>query len=123
MLFGGIVYGIIEIIWRRHTHWTMVITGGICFVLLYRIYRKLRKISLLAKCVIGASIITAVEFVVGCIVNLWLKMNVWDYSKVYLNVFGQICPIYSVLWGFLCVPIVFVCNKIPAFFEKQGTKF
>ena len=26
--FGGIAYGLIEILWRRRTHWSMVLTGG-----------------------------------------------------------------------------------------------
>jgi hypothetical protein len=32
-LFGGASYNLIEILWRGHTHWTMFILGGLCFVL------------------------------------------------------------------------------------------
>lgn len=114
MLFsvGGIAYGIIEILWRHRTHWTMIITGGICFLTLFRIFLKFDKIKTISKCMIGSGIITAVELIVGCIVNLKLKMNVWDYSSIPLNLWGQICPLYSILWGFLTVPILFVCNKM-----------
>ena len=48
---------------------------------------------------IGTAIITGLEFVTGCIVNLWLGWNVWDYSNVPLNVFGQICLPYILLWA------------------------
>lgn len=36
-LFGGAGYGLIELIWRGHTHPSMVVTGGICFVILYSV--------------------------------------------------------------------------------------
>ena len=66
--FGGISYGIIELMWRKYTHWTMVLTGGVCFLLLYRVFRCMAQAALWQKCVIGSSVITGVEFLVGCIV-------------------------------------------------------
>ena len=34
MLFsiGAVGYGLIEIIWRGYTHWSMLGAGGICFM-------------------------------------------------------------------------------------------
>ena len=29
---GGFIYALIEIMFRGHTHWTMMILGGICFI-------------------------------------------------------------------------------------------
>lgn len=28
---GGLLYAVIEILWRGYTHWTMAILGGMCF--------------------------------------------------------------------------------------------
>jgi len=114
MLFsvGGLAYGAIELLWRHKTHWTMIITGGICFIALFRIFLKLKNIRTIFKCIIGSGVITAIEFLVGCIVNLQFKMNVWDYSGIPLNLLGQICPVYSLLWGVLTLPILFACNKM-----------
>ena len=109
---GGVSYGVIELIWRRYTHWTMVITGGVCFVLLYRIFKKLVHIALWKKCIIGSSLITFIEFISGCIVNLWGKLEVWDYSDMPANFLGQICLYYSILWGLLTIPIAAVCKMI-----------
>ncbi len=109
---GGLGYALIEILWRKYTHWTMMITGGICFVILYRIFSKLVNISLWKKCFIGSGLITVIEFISGCIINIWLKLNVWDYSSIPINIYGQICPLYSILWGLLTIPIVFICNII-----------
>lgn len=48
--------------------------------------------------VIGACLITALEFITGCVVNQWLGWGVWDYSGMPGNVLGQICPQYILLW-------------------------
>ena len=47
---------------------------------------------------IGGAIITVVEFVSGCIINLWLGWNVWDYSHIPLNILGQICLPFFFAW-------------------------
>ena len=62
---------------------------------------KFQKAGLFIKSLIGSGFITAVEFVFGVIFNLILKKNVWDYSKMPLNVIGQICAPYSCLWVLL----------------------
>ncbi len=125
-LFGGFTYGFLEILWRRRTHISMVITGGLCLVLLYHIFKKFKDKTLLIKCIIGSALITTLEFLCGCIVNLWLKLKVWDYSNLKFNLLGQICVLYSVLWGFLTIPISFVCSKVSNLklrrFSKQKQK-
>ncbi|MGN0537710.1 MAG: hypothetical protein ACI4M3_07020, partial [Acutalibacteraceae bacterium] len=112
LILGGIGYGIIEILWRQYTHWTMVITGGVCFSMLYNIFLKLSKIQLWKKCILGSGIITGIEFAVGCVVNLIFKMGVWDYSARPFNILGQICPLYSFLWACLSCPIALICGKL-----------
>ncbi|MDP4119506.1 MAG: hypothetical protein Q8876_00405 [Bacillota bacterium] len=114
---GGIAYGTIEIIWRRYTHWTMLIAGGTCFLILFKIFSKNEKLSLLKKCIIGSTVITVVELIAGCVVNIWLKLKVWDYSHLPINFLGQICLIYSTLWGLLTVPISFLCRRIKRTFK------
>jgi len=110
---GALVYTLIEILWRQHTHWSMGLTGGACFSILYNLYNHYTKFPLWGKCLIGSGIITAVEFVVGVVVNLWQKWNVWDYSAMPFNLLGQICALYSFLWFLLCVPINYISGKLP----------
>lgn len=111
-LIGGVTYAMIEIMWRGNTHWTMVLLGGLCFLTLYKLFGYMSNYSLIEKCALGAIVITALEFIVGCIVNLVFHMNVWNYSRMPLNLSGQICILYSTLWGFLCIPINFIADKI-----------
>ena len=77
---GSLVYPLLEIIWRGYTHPTMAIVGGVCFCLIYYADEKMhRRAGILLRAVIGGLIITATEFVSGCIINLILGLSVWDY--------------------------------------------
>lgn len=111
-LFGGFGYGLIEIVWRGYTHPTMVITGGLCFSMICAINGKLAGRSLLlrsAACTLG---VTVTEFCVGILVNRIFDMCVWDYSDKWLNLLGQICPLYSVFWFGLCLLLSFILSGI-----------
>lgn len=101
-LIGGIIYGALEILVRGHTHWTMVILGGVCFVAIGLINEIIPwNMPLTVQMLIGSIIITMLEFCCGCIVNIWFGWRVWDYSKLWGNFLGQICPLYSVIWYFV----------------------
>lgn len=96
---GGIIYIILELLWRGWSHWTMFILGGACFVCLGLINEVIPwNMPLWKQVLIGAFIITALEFLTGCIVNLWLGWGIWDYSKLPGNILGQICPEFFMLW-------------------------
>lgn len=96
---GGLIYISLEAIWRGHSHWTMFILGGICFVALGLINEVLPwDMPLCQQVIIGACIVTVLEFATGCVVNLWLGWNVWDYSSLPGNILGQVCPQYCLLW-------------------------
>jgi len=99
-LIGGRLYTWIELLWRSRTHWTMFILGGTCFVImgLLNEYKFTWQQSLVKQSVVSACIIMVLEFVTGCIVNLWLGWQVWDYSNLPFNLCGQICLYYFLLW-------------------------
>ncbi len=96
---GGLMYNILEISFRGWTHWTMFILGGLCFTGLGLINEVIPwEMPLWQQVLIGACIITGMEFMTGCIVNLWLGWAIWDYSQMPGNILGQICPRFFVLW-------------------------
>lgn len=96
---GGLLYVILEMIWRGYSHWTMYLVGGICFLLIGAINEIIPwEMPLLWQCIIGALIVTSVELVSGCIINIWLGWHVWDYSDMPFNLWGQICLPFSLLW-------------------------
>lgn len=97
--------------------------GGLCFLCIGNVARKLRNACLLYKCILGSIIITAVEFVFGCIFNLWMRLNVWDYSRIPFNIRGQICLLYSVLWGILCSVCIPIAEKLYNMLLKANRYF
>ena len=107
---GGLLYGLMELLWRGWTHWTMVLCGGLCFTLMYLI--SALNMPLVRKWILCAAVITAVEFLTGCLVNLRLGWQVWDYSGLPYNLLGQICPHFLLLWLALSVPGVALCTAI-----------
>ena len=77
---GASFYSLLETIWRGHTHWSMSLTGGLVLLTVYTAERRTHH-TLWRRCLRSAGIITAYEFVVGCLVNLRLGWQVWDYSS------------------------------------------
>lgn len=108
---GGMVYGLIEISFRGYTHWTMIIVGGFCFFCMYAIHTR-SGLGLLAQCLVCTAIIIAVEFIAGIIINIRLKWNIWDYSKMKFNILGQVCPLYAALWFLLCIPGIWLASTL-----------
>lgn len=111
-IIGGILYGLIEIIFRGHTHWSMVITGGLCFLIFYILNITLPTNSLLIRCIVSLVVITTLEFYTGYIVNILLKWNVWDYSSLTYNLKGQICLTFSAIWFLFGIPMTFLSNYL-----------
>lgn len=102
LTIGGGIYVVIELLWRGYSHWTMFLLGGLCFIccgLLNEIIPW--EMALSKQMMIGAVIVTALEFLTGLLVNRKLGWNVWDYSHVPFNILGQVCPIFMIAWYYL----------------------
>lgn len=109
---GAAAYTLTELLWRGHSHWTMTITGGACALLIHLANRRLEEKRLPVRCLVGSAIITGMEFTVGCVVNLLLGWGVWDYSDRPLNVLGQVCLLYSIMWFFISIPAIMLSNLL-----------
>ncbi len=108
---GGVGYCTLEVFWRGYTHWSMFLLGGTCLYILFLTFNRLNNLPLLVKAIIGGGIITVAEFITGCIVNIALGWNVWNYSSSAYNLFGQICLPYTILWTLLCIPIAALSKR------------
>jgi len=107
-LLGAILYVLIELLWRGKSHISMALAGGTSLTLLF----GLRQLPLVLFCLFGCLLITAVEFLAGCVVNLWLRLAVWDYSGRKHNLYGQVCLRYTGYWALLCVPAYFLLDFV-----------
>ena len=114
-LIGAVGYALLELLWRGRTHPTMIVAGGICFLAFSYIGEWLYGFPLLVKAFCAALAVTAVELIFGVIFNLALGMNVWNYGSMPLNLLGQICPTFSLVWcaiAMLFVPLAERVNKV-----------
>lgn len=108
-LIGGFAYGAIENLSRGYSHISMFIAGGICFILIGELNERVSwDFSLVGQMAISAVIITVVEFITGLIVNVWMKLNVWDYSDLPYNIMGQVCLLFTNIWFFISLLAIFL---------------
>ena len=64
-IIGGLGYAGIELLWRGRTHWSMIVTGGLCMSIMLVIVGKHDKIGIVSGSLIGAAVITIVELIAG----------------------------------------------------------
>lgn len=55
---------------------------------------------------LSASLVTALEYVTGLILEKLFHHRWWDYSTMPLNIKGYVCIPFSLIWGVACVAIV-----------------
>lgn len=122
-LAGGYVYCMMEVMFRNFSHISMLIAGGMAFVLVGE-FGEINKdrLSIVTVMFVGMLVITSIEYIIGYIVNINMKMNVWDYSMFPLNLDGQICVSFSILWFILSFVIVIVYHFLERWFDKKWRK-
>ena len=106
---GAVTYCFIECLWRGYTHPSMALMGALCFLGIYIINEKLYALNIFKRAFLGTALITFAELLFGCVLNIGLGLDVWDYSDLYFNLLGQISLLYSFLWFLLCIPASWLC--------------
>ncbi|GLC80198.1 putative ABC transporter permease [Lacrimispora brassicae] len=61
------------------------------------------EMPLYQQVLIGDMIVTALEFITGSIVNIWLGWGIGDYSDLPGNVIGQIYSLFCLIWLPVCL--------------------
>ena len=89
----------------------MFVVGGLCFILI-GVINELTTLSITTQMLLSAGIVTMLEYTSGCILNLGLGLNVWDYSNIPYNLNGQICLLFSILWIFVSLFAIVVDDLI-----------
>ena len=106
--FGGTLYFLLEVIFKSVTghperiSWTMLVVAILLTIPVERAGEQLPwEVPLWLQ-----ALVTAVELAAGCVINLWLGWDVWDYTAMPGNLWGQICPQYSAIWWVLCLVFI-----------------
>ncbi len=111
--WGGTVYFLLEVVFKTLTghperiSWTMLVVAILLTIPVERAGEQLPwEVPLWLQALCCAALVTAVELIAGCIINLWLGWDVWDYTAMPGNLWGQICPQYSAIWWVLCLVFI-----------------
>ena len=87
--FGGTVYFLLEVAFKLLTghperiSWTMLVVAIILCIPVERCGAELPwEYPLWFQALACAALVTAVELAAGLILNVWLRLGVWDYSHL-----------------------------------------
>ncbi len=107
--FGGTVYFLLEVAYKYATgnpqriSWVMLVLAIVLTIPVERCGAQLPwSVPLWLQAAACALLVTGAELVVGCVANLLFGMDIWDYSHLWGNLWGQVCPQFALLWFVLC---------------------
>lgn len=124
-IIGGIIYIFIELGFRGHTAFSMFLLGGLCFVLIGLINEVIPwSMGIVWQGIIGSGIVTFLELIFGLILNIYLKLDIWNYSNLPFNFMGQICLYFSIAWIFLSLIAIVLDDYLRYwFFNEEKPKY
>lgn len=109
------MYYLLEVAYKTATghperiSWTMLVLAIFLTIPIERCGAELPwECPLWAQSLCCATLVTIVEFIAGCVINLWFGLNVWDYSELPGNILGQICPQFFLVWLLICAIFIVV---------------
>lgn len=103
--FGGTLYFLTEVAWKlifghpEEISWTMLVLAVLLCIPLDLANEHLPWCTpLWQQALLGGLVISAAEWAAGVVLNLWLGMEIWDYSHLPFNLWGQISLGWSLVW-------------------------
>lgn len=121
----GMIYLTMEAVWRGWTHISMLAVGGLCGIAVGGLNQlpPFYKLPVWVQSLIGTVITLAIEFVSGCILNIGLGLDIWDYSGKFGNVLGQICLPFALIWFSLMPFAIWLEDTLRWRLWKEGESY
>ena len=111
--WGGAAYFLLEVAYKtargepERISWTMLVLAAILCIPIERAGAEMPwDVPLWMQAAGCAVLVTATELIAGLILNVWLGLGVWDYSDLWGNLWGQICPQFAAIWWGLCLVFI-----------------
>lgn len=106
IIFGAIYFGL-ECLWKgRLTHWTMFLLGGLVGMLIGNINEKISwDMPIFQQATIGMGVAIFCEAAAGIVLNIILKLHVWEYRRMTFF-WGQCSVPFCIIWlvlSFVCI--------------------
>ena len=115
--WAGGVYFFIEVLWKTlrgrpdAISWTMFLLAIILAIPLERCGAEMKwETPLWVQGLVCGTAITAAELAAGLVLNVWLGLGVWDYSGLWGNFLGQVCPQFWLLWCLGSIPSIVILD-------------
>lgn len=118
MYLGGMIYGALELLWRGRTHWSMILLGGLCFVLIGGLGQVPKPLPRIPRALVAAGLVTALELGMGLLVNR--SYQVWDYRAMPMNYHGQICLPFTLIWIPVCLAAIMLYDRLESGIKTQA---
>ena len=128
-LVTGVFYYAGEGVWHLgNGGWAsvyMLPVGGFCIAVAGSLHHLpgWYSVRVPVQALIGAAFITLVEYGSGILLNQHLGLDIWDYSDMALNLQGQICLPYSLLWFFLMPAAMWLCDWLRSYLWYEGRSY
>ena len=110
----GFIYCMIEILFRGWSHWSMFVSAGFLGVFCVDSVNNVLSFDCdyIVQILISTILCTIGEGISGIILNVWLQLNVWDYSKMAFGTFffGQCNVLFCFAWMLIISIIIFYCD-------------
>ena len=110
----GFIYCMIEILFRGWSHWSMFVLAGFLGVFCIDSINNVLSFDCdyIVQIIISTILCTIGEGISGIILNVWLQLNVWDYSKMTFGTFffGQCNVLFCFAWMLIISIIIFYCD-------------
>ena len=122
----GMIYFVIEGLWRipkgGYANIVMLPIGGFCGLIVGSINQMpmFYKMVVWKQAVIGTVLTLIIEYITGYILNIKLGLEIWDYSNMALNLNGQICLEFGIIWFLIMPTAIWLEDWIRWKFWKEG---
>lgn len=105
-LIGGLIYAGIEVSYDNTSHRAMILVGGLSFLLggLTHQFLNTFGMPLIIQGFAIAIIVLILEYIGGRIFNS--DYSIWDYRNSPLNLSGQICVWFGLIWWLVISPVI-----------------
>ena len=101
----------------------MTFVGGVCGLWVDQLteWEWSRKLPIIIKSLMGLLFVWAMEITTGSVLNIWLKLGVWDYSDEACNVLGQACLGHGIAF-FAIMPFAIWLGDVVRYYRYDEEK-
>lgn len=108
LTFSGYIYVCMELLFRGRSDITMMFCASICVIpMIYLNNIFTYNVDFLLQLLLCSVHATLIEYCFGMIFNT--DYHIWDYRNMPFNISGQICLLFSLVWGliaFFVIPLM-----------------